>query len=64
MLEIIGEKLRIVPARHRTAVSVEERSGAVDALLARTNAGTLDEAIHGLEQRRKIHVMGGADPSL
>ncbi|MGA9315215.1 MAG: 3'-5' exonuclease, partial [Solirubrobacteraceae bacterium] len=33
-----------------------------DALLARTNAGTLDEAIDGLERRRKVHVMGGADP--
>ena len=31
-------------------------------LLARTNAGTLDEAIDGLERRRKVHVMGGADP--
>ena len=34
----------------------------VDALLARTNAGTLDEAIRGLERKRKVHVMGGADP--
>jgi hypothetical protein len=62
VLEIIGEKLRMVPASHRTTVSIEEKSVAVDALLARTNAGTLDEAIHGLERRRKIHVMGGADP--
>jgi ATP-dependent exoDNAse (exonuclease V) beta subunit len=62
VLEIIGENLRIVPAPHRTTISIEERSVAVDALLARTNAGTLDEAIHGLERRRKIHVMGGADP--
>jgi hypothetical protein len=62
VLEIIDEKLRIVPAPHRTTVSIEERSVAVDALLARTNAGTLDEAIHGLERRRKIHVMGGVDP--
>jgi hypothetical protein len=30
--------------------------------LARSNAGTLDEAIHGLERRRKVHVMGGAEP--
>src|ERR1700722_5139636 len=62
VLEIMGERLRIVPAAHRTDVSIEEKSVAVDALLARTNAGTLDEAIHGLERRRKIHVMGGADP--
>jgi superfamily I DNA/RNA helicase len=62
VLEIIGEKLRIMPAPHRTTVSIEEKSVSIDALLSRTNAGTLDEAIHGLERRRKIHVMGGADP--
>ena len=62
VLEIIGEKLRIIPAPHRTTVSVEEKSVTIDALLARTNAGTLDEAIDGLERRRKVHVMGGADP--
>jgi hypothetical protein len=62
VLEIIGENLRIVPALHRTPVSIEEKSVMIDALLARTNAGTLDEAIHGLERTRKIHVMGGADP--
>jgi superfamily I DNA/RNA helicase len=62
VLEIIGERLRILPAPHRTTVSIEEKSVTTDALLARTNAGTLDEAIHGLERRRKIHVMGGADP--
>jgi superfamily I DNA/RNA helicase len=61
VLEIIGEKLRIVPAPHRTTVSNEEKSVTIDALLSRTNAGTLDEAIRGLERRRKIHVMGGAD---
>ncbi len=62
VLEIIGEKLRIIPAPHPTTVSIEEKSVAIDALLARTNAGTLDEAIHGLERRRKVHVMGGAEP--
>ena len=62
VLEIIGEKLRIIPAPHRTTVSIEEKSVTIDALLARTNAGTLDEAIQGLERRRKVHVMGGADP--
>ena len=63
VLEIIGEKLRIVPAPHRTTVSIEEKSVRIDALLARTNAGTLDEAIHGLERRRKKSMlMGGADP--
>jgi superfamily I DNA/RNA helicase len=62
VLEIIGEELRIIPARHRTVVSIEEKSVKIDALLARTNVGTLDEAIHGLERRRKVHVMGGADP--
>jgi hypothetical protein len=60
VLEIIGEKLRIIPAPHRTTVSIEEKSVTIDALLARTNAGTLDEAIHGLDRRRKIHVMGVA----
>ena len=39
VLEIIGEKLRITPAPHRTTVSIEEKSVTVDALLARTNAG-------------------------
>jgi hypothetical protein len=62
VLEIIGERLRIIPAAHRTTVSIEEKSVAIDALLARTNAGTLDEAIQGLERKRKVHVMGGADP--
>jgi len=62
VLEIIGEKLRIIPAPHRTTVSIEEKSITIDALLARTNAGTLDEAIHGLERRHKVHVMGGAEP--
>jgi superfamily I DNA/RNA helicase len=62
VLEIIGERLRIVPAAHRTDVSIEENSVAVDAHLARTNAGTLDEAIRGLEHKRKVHVMGGAYP--
>jgi hypothetical protein len=49
-------------ACHSQPASIEEKSVTVDALLAHTNAGTLDEAIHGLERRRKIHVMGGADP--
>src|SRR3984893_18305093 len=62
VLEIIGERLRIIPAPHQTTVSIEEKSVTIDALLARTNAGTLDEAIDGLERRRKVHVMGGADP--
>jgi superfamily I DNA/RNA helicase len=62
VLEIIGEKLRIVPAEHRTTVSIVEKPIATDALLSRTNAGTLDEAIQGLERKRKVHVMGGADP--
>jgi hypothetical protein len=62
VLEIIGERLRIIPASHRTTVSIDKKSVTIDALLARTNAGTLDEAIDGLERRRKVHVMGGADP--
>ncbi|MDO8430920.1 MAG: 3'-5' exonuclease [Candidatus Binatus sp.] len=62
VLEVLGEKLRIIPARHRTTVSIEEKSVKIDALLARTNVGTLDAAIHGLERRRKVHVMGGAGP--
>jgi superfamily I DNA/RNA helicase len=62
VLEIIGEKLRIIPAAHRTNVSIEEKPIAIDALLARANAGTLDEAIQGLEHKRKVHVMGGAEP--
>jgi superfamily I DNA/RNA helicase len=62
VLEIIGERLRIIPAAHRTTVSIEEKPITIDALLARTNAGTLDEAIRGLERKRRVHVMGGADP--
>jgi superfamily I DNA/RNA helicase len=62
VLEIIGEKLRIIPAAHPTTVSIEKKPVSVDVLLARTNAGTLDEAIEGLERKRKVHVMGGADP--
>jgi superfamily I DNA/RNA helicase len=62
VLEIMGERLRIIPAAHRTDVSIEEKSVTVDAVLARTNAGTLDEAIRGLERKRRVHVMGGADP--
>ena len=62
VLEIIGEKLRIIPAAHPTTVSIEKKPVSVDVLLARTNAGTLDEAIEGLERKRRVHVMGGADP--
>ena len=62
VLEVIGEKLRIVPAAHRTTVAIEEQSVKIDAQLARTNAGTLDEAIRGLERKRQVHVMGGAEP--
>ncbi len=61
ILEIIGERLRIIPAAHRTTVSIEEKSVTVDALLARTNAGTLDEQ-SGTQRKRRVHVMGGADP--
>jgi superfamily I DNA/RNA helicase len=39
VLEIMGEKLRIMPAPHRTTVSIEDKSVAIDALLARSNAG-------------------------
>jgi len=62
VLEAIGEKLRIIPAAHRTTASIGEKPVTIDALLARTNAGTLDQAIQGLERSRKVHVMGGADP--
>jgi hypothetical protein len=43
-------------------VSIKDKSVAVEGLLARTNAGTLDEAIRGLERKRRLHVMGGAGP--
>jgi superfamily I DNA/RNA helicase len=62
VLEVIGEKLRIIPAAHRTTAGIEDKPATTDALLARTNAGTLDQAIQGLERKRKVHVMGGADP--
>ena len=62
VLEVIGEKLRIIPAAHRTTAGIEDKRVTTDALLARTNAGTLDQAIQGLERKRKVHVMGGADP--
>jgi UvrD-like helicase family protein len=63
VLEIIGERLRIIPASHRTTVRVEEkyRSRSTRCWRAPT-PGRLDEAIQGLERQRKVHVMGGADP--
>jgi superfamily I DNA/RNA helicase len=60
VLAVLGEKSRIAPANHRTNVTVEDRPVSINALLARTNAGTLEEAIRGLGRKRKVHVMGGA----
>lgn len=60
VLAVLGEKLRIAPASHGTNVTIEDSPVSINALLARTNVGTLEEAVRGLERRRKVHVMGGA----
>jgi len=62
VLELLGEDRRIVPAVHPTSAAVSDDSRNVDAVLARTNAGALDEAVKALEQGRKVYVMGGAEP--
>lgn len=62
VLELLEENHRIVPAAHQTSASVSDDSRNVDAILARTNAGALDEAVKALEHGRKVYVMGGAEP--
>ena len=62
VLELLEENHRIVPAAHATTAAVSDDSRNVDAVLARTNAGALDEAVKALEQERKVYVMGGAEP--
>jgi superfamily I DNA/RNA helicase len=62
VLELLEEKRRIVPAEHPTSAAVSDDSRNVDAVLARTNAGALDEAVKALEYGRKVYVMGGAEP--
>jgi superfamily I DNA/RNA helicase len=62
VLELLEENQRIVPAAHATSGAVSDDSRNVDAVLARTNAGALDEAAKALEQGRKVYVMGGAEP--
>ncbi len=62
VLELLEEKHRIAPAAHATSAAVSDDSRNVDAVLARTNAGALDEAVKALEQGRKVYVMGGAEP--
>ena len=62
VLELLGEKERIKPAAHATSWAVSDDSRNVDAVLARTNAGALDEAVKALEHGRKVYVMGGAEP--
>ena len=61
VLELLEEDRRIVPASHPTSAVVSENSREVDAILTRTNAGALDEAVRALEHRRKVYVMGGAE---
>jgi superfamily I DNA/RNA helicase len=62
VLELLEENHRIAPAAHPTSATVSEDSRNVDAILARTNAGALDEAVKALEHGRKVYVMGGAEP--
>lgn len=62
VLELLEENHRIVPATHLTSAAVSDDSRNVDAVLARTNAGALDEAVKALELGRKVYVMGGAEP--
>lgn len=62
VLELLEENHRIVPATHSTSAAVSDDSSNVDAVLARTNAGALDEAVKALEHGRKVYVMGGAEP--
>ena len=62
VLELLEENHRIVPATHTTSAAVSDDSRNVDAVLARTNAGALDEAVKALEHGRKVYVMGGAEP--
>jgi UvrD-like helicase C-terminal domain/AAA domain len=62
VLELLEEDHRIVPAAHQTSAAVSDDSRNVDAVLARTNAGALDEAVKALEHGRKVYVMGGAEP--
>ncbi|HLX36890.1 MAG TPA: 3'-5' exonuclease [Candidatus Binataceae bacterium] len=61
VLELLEEKHRIAPATHPTSAAVSDNSREVDAILTRTNAGALDEAVKALEHRRKVYVMGGAE---
>ena len=62
VLELLEESHRIRPARHATSATVSDDNRNVDAILARTNAGALDEAVKVLERGRKVYVMGGAEP--
>ncbi len=62
VLELLEENHRIVPAAHATSAAVSDDGRNVDAVLARTNAGALDEAVKALEHGRKVYVMGGAEP--
>jgi len=62
VLAICGEQLRIAPAEHSTEVRIGFAPARVQALLARSNAGALDQAVAALDLGRKVHVMGGAAP--
>ena len=61
VLELLEEPHRIAPAPHPTSATVSDDSRDVDAILARSNAGALDEAVRALESGRKVYVMGGAE---
>jgi hypothetical protein len=61
VLGALGEGRKIVPASHATTVSVERDSHQVEIVLARSNAGVLDEAVRFLDRRLRVHVMGGVD---
>ena len=61
VLGALGEARRIVAASHATTVSVGGDSRQVELVLARSNAGVLDEAVRFLDRRLRVHVMGGVD---
>ncbi len=61
VLGALGEARKIAPAPHATTVSVERDSRHAEIVLARSNAGVLDEAVRSLDRRLRVHVMGGVD---
>jgi superfamily I DNA/RNA helicase len=61
VLGALGEARKIVPASHATTVSIEGDTHHAEIVLARSNAGVLDEAVRFLDRRLRVHVMGRVD---